>query len=69
MNCAEAKQLKGSCVAVTWSDRRGEIRMEVVDVLDIAFMPMYGPCLITSAGDISLHRVVSAQPADQLRAA
>jgi hypothetical protein len=45
-----------------WRDRRGELNSEVVFVFQLQFIPYYGPCLITSSGEIHVDKIDSAEP-------
>lgn len=58
MELKDAKTLAGQCVLLTWLDRKGETITKSVDVYEANFVPLYGPCLITSAGDIQIQKVV-----------
>ena len=55
----EAKQYLGRNVSVTYRDRRGDLRTKSLHVHDVAFVPIYGSCLIGEAEDIWLDRVTS----------
>ncbi len=67
MSLAEAKAYEGGPVSVTWINRKGEEILETVDVYEVTFVPMYGPCLVTNCGTIALERVVSCLSAPDLR--
>jgi hypothetical protein len=58
MELKEAKSFVGKDVQVSWTDRKGSPITKVVQVYEVNFVPMYGPCLITDAGNIQLDRVV-----------
>ena len=53
MSLAEAKAYEGGQVSVTWINRKGEEILETVDVYEVTFVPMYGPCLVTNCGNIA----------------
>ena len=61
MTISEAKSFIGKEVALTWSDRHGDENHVVTVVYSADFVPLYGPCLITDAGEVRLDRVVSCQ--------
>jgi hypothetical protein len=43
--------------------------MELAEIFDVGFVPLYGPCLITDIGEIRLDRVVSLEYASMNKAA
>ena len=57
MTIQEAKNYVGSQLQVSWTGRSGT-KTETVHVLKVEFVPLYGPCLITDIGEISLDRVI-----------
>lgn len=57
MEIQEAKTFANQRVHLTWVDRRGAEITDLVDVYEVNFVPLYGPCMITSAGEIRLDRV------------
>lgn len=57
MLISEAKPLIGQVIDLTYTDRSGQSATQSVEIFDVAFVPLYGPCLITDAGDIRLDRV------------
>lgn len=57
MEIAEARSYINRTVELIWLDRKGQELREIVQVLDVGFLPLYGPCLITSVGEIRLERV------------
>jgi hypothetical protein len=61
MTISEAKTFVGLEVALTWSDRHGDEMHAVTKIYSADFVPLYGPCLITDAGEIRLDRVVSCE--------
>lgn len=63
MDYKQAKTLIGGEATVTWLDRKGAQTTRTLSIFDVRFVPMYGPCLATDAGDISLERVVDLLPA------
>jgi hypothetical protein len=69
MTISEAKSYIGSEVDLSWRDRKGEEIHAFTRVYSADFVPLYGPCLITDAGEIRLDRIVTCQLAAQIRAA
>jgi|CXWL01.1.fsa_nt_gi hypothetical protein len=59
MDITEAKAFANKAVSLGWTDRNGTVVSEVVHILEVNFVPFYGPCFVTSNGDIRLDRVVS----------
>jgi hypothetical protein len=57
MHIQEAKAYANKRVELSWIDRKGEAICEVVDVYEVSFVPLYGPCMITGAGEIRLDRI------------
>lgn len=69
MLISEAKPLIGQFVDLTYTDRTNQEYTELVEVFDVTFIPLYGPCMITDNGEIRLDRIISAQTRAQLKAA
>lgn len=69
MRLAEAKTYEGQTVSLTWVNRKGEEVCEAVDVYEVTFVPMYGPCLVTDVGNVSIDRVVTCATVPALRRA
>ncbi len=65
----EAKQFVGCNVALTYLDRRGLEVRELAQVFQVAFVPMYGPCLLTTIGEIRIDRVVTCEAVRDISAA
>ena len=61
MLISEAKPLIGQFVNVTYTDRHGAEVTETTEVWDVAFVPLYGPCVITDAGELRLDRIVNIE--------
>lgn len=59
MTISEARSFIGSEVELSWRDRKGEELSATTRVYAADFVPLYGPCLLTDAGEIRLDRVVS----------
>jgi hypothetical protein len=59
MLITEAKTLVGQVIDLTYNDRAGNPVTENMEVYDVAFVPLYGPCVITDVGEIRLDRIVS----------
>ncbi len=62
MGIGEARRFVNQSVKLSWFDRKGDEVSDTVQVLDVGFVPLYGPCLITSRGDIRLDRIRSCEP-------
>jgi hypothetical protein len=58
----EARRLANQEVLMQWHDRRGDRNSEVVFVFQLQFIPFYGPCLITSAGEIPIDKIEQVSP-------
>ena len=58
MNIREARSIIGKTVSLTWLDRNGNSLQATTFIHKADFVPMYGPCLFTDEGEISLDRVV-----------
>lgn len=56
----EARKLANQTVVLSWTDRKGAVLTETLFVYEVKFVPLYGPCLITDNGEITLDRVQSA---------
>jgi hypothetical protein len=69
MEIQEAKEYVNRRVELSWLDRRGETITDEVDVYEVTFVPLYGPCMITSAGEIRLDRVQACVETVPLRIA
>jgi hypothetical protein len=61
MEIAEARAFENSTVRLRWTDRKGETLQENLQVFSVEFLPLYGPCLFTSNGEIKLDRVIDCQ--------
>ncbi|HVT14208.1 MAG TPA: hypothetical protein VHE55_18240 [Fimbriimonadaceae bacterium] len=59
MTIIEAKSFIGSEVELSWRDRKGDELSSRTRVYAADFVPLYGPCLLTDAGEIRLDRVIS----------
>lgn len=55
----EARNYLGRRCSVTYRDRGGDQRTRTMRIDDIAFVPMYGPCLVGDVDDVWLDRVTS----------
>ncbi len=62
MLITDAKAFVGDIVQLSYHDRKVEVITERVEVFDVNFIPLYGPCLITNIGDIRLDRIASVKP-------
>ncbi len=69
MQIQEAKTFIGRQVALEWTDRKGALLTDVVDVYEVNFVPLYGPCMITSVGEIRLDRIQSCVLPEPIRIA
>lgn len=61
MDITKARSYINHSVELSWTDRNGDVVSETVHVFDVNFVPFYGPCLLTSHGDIRLDRVVEVE--------
>jgi hypothetical protein len=61
MDIHEAKAYLNQSVQLSWLDRRGHEVSDCVLVLDVSFVPLYGPCFITTNGDIRLDRITACE--------
>jgi len=57
MLISDAKNYVGQIVDISYTDRRGSHIDDTVEVFDVTFVPLYGPCIITDIGDIRLDRI------------
>ncbi|MGC8861565.1 MAG: hypothetical protein ACP5R5_02195 [Armatimonadota bacterium] len=64
MYIQEAKQFLGRNVAVTYRDRHGDLHTRSLHVHDVAFVPIYGACLLGDMEEIWLDRVISITTID-----
>ena len=69
MLISDAKKFIGQIVELQFLDRTGTVNTEVVEVFDVNFIALYGPCLITDIGDIRLDRISRATPTVQTKVA
>jgi hypothetical protein len=69
MLIADAKKLVGHVAHVTFTDRSGQEYVELAEIFDVGFVPLYGPCFITDVGEIRLDRILSCETAAQVRVA
>lgn len=65
----EARTYINQWVHLAWTDRRGREIQDVVQVYGVEFVPLYGPCLLTSGGDVRLDRVVACHVSEKRTAA
>lgn len=66
MLISDAKKLIGQIVDITHADRTGAVLHDRVEVFDVNFIALYGPCMITDIGDLRLDRISSAKVAQSL---
>ena len=69
MTIQEARSFIGAEVALSWRDRKGEELQVSTKLFAVDFVPLYGPCLITDAGEIRLDRVVACLLVEQKKTA
>lgn len=69
MTILEAKSYIGAEVELSWLDRKGEEVHAVTRVYSADFVPLYGPCLITDAGEVRLDRIVACELSYAIKAA
>jgi len=55
----DAKQYLGRNIAVAYRDRHGNLHMRSMHVHGVAFVPVYGGCLISEGESIWLNAVIS----------
>lgn len=67
MEISEARLFTDKTVDLTWRDRLGNELTAIAHVYEVTFVPLYGPSLITSAGDIRLDRIVSCRALEESR--
>ncbi|MCE9559677.1 MAG: hypothetical protein K8R88_12080 [Armatimonadetes bacterium] len=67
MLISEAKKFVGQIVIIQYSDRNGNSIEDTVEVFDVNFIPLYGPCLISDIGDIRLDRIASLVISQEVR--
>ena len=65
MTISEARRFVGCEVALCWHDRNGQELRTESRIYAADFVPLYGPCLMTDAGEIRVDRVVSCELAVQ----
>lgn len=68
MSIQEAKSFVGCPLRVSWTGRKGDEQSETVHVVQVGFVPLYGPCLITDIGEIRLDRVIRFEALAQEKA-
>ena len=61
MDISQARTYQNRTVDLTWNDRTGAAQTKSAHVFEVAFIPLYGPCLVTTEGDIRLDRVVDCR--------
>ncbi len=69
MLISEAKTFVGLVAHVQYRDRAGRDHLELAEIFDVGFVPLYGPCLITDVGEIRLDRVVRCEAQASQKAA
>lgn len=57
MEISTAREFVNRNVNLCWTDRTGSSVSATVFIYEVNFVPFYGPCLITSNGDIRLDRI------------
>lgn len=62
MLVAQAKQHVGQLCLLRYMDRSGSEIVLEREIIDVSFVPLYGPCLITERDELRLDRVVSIEP-------
>ena len=60
MTIQDARKLVGQTVILHWTDRKGTPIEEQTLIYKADFVPMYGPCLFTDFGEITLDKILSA---------
>ncbi len=69
MTIQEARKLVGQTVVLRWTDRHGSPLEQLTPIYKADYVPMYGPCLFTDAGEINLDKIVGAEMVAIQRAA
>lgn len=69
MLVAEAKQHVGQVVRLSYQDRTGAEIVEDHEIIDVAFVPLYGPCFVTASTEIRLDRITSVEVLEQRKSA
>jgi len=69
MEISEARWFANKTVDLTWLDRLGNELSATAQVFEVTFVPLYGPSLITTAGDIRLDRIVSCKLSESMQEA
>jgi hypothetical protein len=64
MLISDAKKFIGQWADVCYTDRTGAEVNETVEIFDVNFIALYGPCIITDMGDIRLDRIVGVTPVE-----
>lgn len=61
MLVSEATAFLGKVCDLTLLDRQGHSHTRTVEIFDVGFVPLAGPCLITDSGEFRLDRVKKLQ--------
>lgn len=69
MLVTQASKFIGQFVHVTYLEPGQPERNAVVEVFDVNFLPLKGPCLITDLGDFRLDRIADVSPVTLRKAA
>jgi len=69
MLVTQASKFIGQFVHVTYLEPGQPERDAVVEVFDVNFLPLKGPCLITDQGDFRLDRIAEMSPVALRKAA
>lgn len=69
MQIQEAKAFIEHRVELEWTDRKGETLKDTVVIYEVNFVPLYGPCMITSVGEIRLDRILNCELVQTVRIA
>ncbi len=69
MLISDAKRYIGQIVEIDYLDRTGATHTDIVEVFDVNFIALYGPCLITDIGDIRLDRLSRAEVSTKTKVA
>lgn len=62
MLMSEAQRMVGNVVALSFRNRQGAVETKVVEVFDVGFVALNGPCLVTDHGEIRLDHLVAWIP-------
>jgi hypothetical protein len=62
MLMSDAQRMVGNVVALSFRNREGSVETKLVEVFDVGFVSLNGPCLVTDHGEIRLDQLVAWHP-------